>query len=219
MNLSKYAGLFILIIIVVVVVLMLVANVINRSAGKVFIISLVGSFIGIWIVDILNFEDASLETVVTIMVSVLLPSCLFVFNCGIQYVNEMHKKKSYVLKEAIIEKLESKKKELVIEKTQFEKQLAINNSVNNLMILLQLCASTKMEFEKNDKIYEYSERRHIVLKAINDRDQEILAIDDQIRNIKLETDYFKLLQAEKGDKYDEWTKISEIYILRNNGEY
>jgi|GEM_PF-2225006 hypothetical protein len=200
MNLSKYAGLFILIIIVGVVVLMLVANVINRSAGKVFIISLVGSFIGIWIVDILNFEDASLETVVTIMVSVLLPSCLFVFNCGIQYVNEMHKKKSYVLKEAIIEKLESKKKELVIEKTQFEKQLAINNSVNNLMILLQLCASTKMEFEKNDKIYEYSERRHIVLKAINDRDQEILAIDDQIRNIKLETDYFKLLQAEKGDK-------------------
>lgn len=200
MNLSKYAGLFILIIIVGVVVLMLVANVINRSAGKVFIISLVGSFIGIWIVDILNFEDASLETVVTIMVSVLLPSCLFVFNCGIQYVNEMHKKKSYVLKEAIIEKLESKKKELVIEKTQFENQLAINNSVNNLMILLQLCASTKMEFEKNDKIYEYSERRHIVLKAINDRDQEILAIDDQIRNIKLETDYFKLLQAEKGDK-------------------
>ena len=200
MNLSKYAGLFILIIIVGVVMLMLVANVINRSAGKVFIISLVGSFIGIWIVDILNFEDASLETVVTIMVSVLLPSCLFVFNCGIQYVNEMHKKKSYVLKEAIIEKLESKKKELVIEKTQFEKQLAINNSVNNLMILLQLCAPTKMEFEKNDKIYEYSERRHIVLKAINDRDQEILAIDDQIRNIKLETDYFKLLQAEKGDK-------------------
>ena len=200
MNLSKYAGLFILIIIVGVVMLMLVANVINRSAGKVFIISLVGSFIGIWIVDILNFEDASLETVVTIMVSVLLPSCLFVFNCGIQYVNEMHKKKLYVLKEAIIEKLESKKKELVIEKTQFEKQLAINNSVNNLMILLQLCAPTKMEFEKNDKIYEYSERRHIVLKAINDRDQEILAIDDQIRNIKLETDYFKLLQAEKGDK-------------------
>ena len=42
MNLSKYAGLFILIIIVGVVMLMLVANVINRSAGKVFIISLVG---------------------------------------------------------------------------------------------------------------------------------------------------------------------------------
>ena len=199
MNLSKYAGLFILIIIVGVVMLMLVANVINRSAGKVFIISLVGSFIGIWIVDILNFEDASLETVVTIMVSALLPSCLVVFNWGIQYVNEMHKKKLYVLK-AIIEKLESKKKELVIEKTQFEKQLTINNSINNLMILLQLCAPTKMEFEKNDKIYEYSERRNIVLKAINDREQEILAIDDQIRNIKLEINYFKLLQAEKGDK-------------------
>ena len=200
MNLSKYAGLFILIIIVGVVMLMLVANVINRSAGKVFIISLVGSFIGIWIVDILNFEDASLETVVTIMVSALLPSCLVVFNWGIQYVNEMHKKKLYVLKEAIIEKLESKKKELVLEKTQFEKQLTINNSINNLMILLQLCAPTKMEFEKNDKIYEYSERRNIVLKAINDREQEILAIDDQIRNIKLEINYFKLLQAEKGDK-------------------
>lgn len=200
MNLSKYAGLFILIIIVGVVMLMLVANVINRSAGKVFIISLVGSFIGIWIVDILNFEDASLETVVTIMVSALLPSCLVVFNWEIQYVNEMHKKKLYVLKEAIIEKLESKKKELVIEKTQFEKQLTINNSINNLMILLQLCAPTKMEFEKNDKIYEYSERRNIVLKAINDREQEILAIDDQIRNIKLEINYFKLLQAEKGDK-------------------
>lgn len=57
-----------------------------------------------------------------------------------------------------------------------------------------------MEFEKNDKIYEYSERRNIVLKAINDREQEILAIDDQIRNIKLEINYFKLLQAEKGDK-------------------
>ena len=164
MNLSKYAGLFILIIIVGVVMLMLVANVINRSAGKVFIISLVGSFIGIWIVDILNFEDASLETVVTIMVSALLPSCLVVFNWGIQYVNEMHKKKLYVL------------------------------------ILLQLCAPTKMEFEKNDKIYEYSERRNIVLKAINDREQEILAIDDQIRNIKLEINYFKLLQAEKGAK-------------------
>ena len=68
------------------------------------------------------------------------------------------------------------------------------------MILLQLCAPTKMEFEKNDKIYEYSERRNIVLKAINDREQEILAIDDQIRNIKLEINYFKLLQAEKGDK-------------------
>lgn len=200
MNLSKYAGLFILIIIVGVVLLMLVANVINRSAGKVFIISLVGSFIGIWIVDILNFEDASLETVVTIMVSALLPSCLVVFNWGIRYVNEMHKKKLYVLKEAIIEKLESKKKELAIEKTQFEKQLAINNSVNNVMILLQLCASTKMEFEKNDNIYEYSERRNIVLKAINDREQEILAIDDQIGNIKLETDYLRLLQAKKGDK-------------------
>lgn len=42
--------------------------------------------------------------------------------------------------------------------------------------------------------------RNIVLKAINDREQEILAIDDQIRNIKLEINYFKLLQAEKGDK-------------------
>lgn len=200
MNLSKYAGVFILIIIVGVVMLMLVANVINRSAGKVFIISLVDSFIGIWIVDILNFEDASLETVVTIMVSALLPSCLVVFNWGIRYVNEMHKKKLYVLKNAIIEKLESKKKKLATEKIQFEKQLAINNSVNNLMILLQLCVSTKMEFAKNDEIYEYSERRNIVLKAINDREQEILAIDDQIRNINLETDYFKLLQVEKGDK-------------------
>ena len=200
MDLSKYAWLFILIIIVGVVMLMLVANAINRSAGKVFTISLVGSFIGIWIVDILNFEDASLETVVIIMVSALLPSCLVVFNWGIRYVNEMHKKKLYVLKKAIIEKLESKKKELAIEKTQFEKQLAINNSVNNVMILLQLCASTKMEFEKNDKIYEYLERRNIVLKAINDREQEILAIDDQIGNIKLETDYLRLLQVKKGDK-------------------
>lgn len=200
MDLSEYAGLFILIIIVGVVMLMLVANAINRSAGNVFIISLVGSFIGIWIVDILNFEDASLETVVTIMVSALLPSCLVIFNWGIRYVNEMHKKKLYVLKKAIIEKLESKKKKLAIEKTQFEKQLAINNSVNNVMILLQLCASTKMEFEKNDNIYEYSERRNIVLKAINDREQEILAIDDQIGNIKLETDYLRLLQAKKGDK-------------------
>lgn len=200
MDLSEYAGLFILIIIVGVVMLMLVANAINRSAGNVFIISLVGSFIGIWIVDILNFEDASLETVVTIMVSALLPSCLVIFNWGIRYVNEMHKKKLYVLKEAIIEKLESKKKKLAIEKTQFEKQLAINNSVNNVMILLQLCASTKMEFEKNDNIYEYSERRNIVLKAINDREQEILAIDDQIGIIKLETDYLRLLQAKKGDK-------------------
>ena len=35
---------------------------------------------------------------------------------------------------------------------------------------------------------------------LTDREQEILAIDDQIRNIKLEINYFKLLQAEKGDK-------------------
>lgn len=200
MNLSEYAGVFILIIIVGVVMLMLVANAINRSAGKVFIISLVGLFIGIWIVNILNFEDASVETVVAIMTSALLPSCLVVFNWELQYANEMHKKKLYVLKEAIIEKLESKKKELTIEKKQFEKQLTINNSVNNLMILLQLCASTKMEFEKNDKIYEYLERRNITLKAINDREQEILEIDDKIGNIKLETDYLRLLQAKKGDK-------------------
>lgn len=130
MNLSKYAGLFILIIIVGVVMLMLVANVINRSAGKVFIISLVGSFIGIWIVDILNFEDASLETVVTIMVSALLPSCLVVFNWGIQYVNEMHKKKLYVLKEAIDDEIVKPQSHLESQKAKIKDVLHEIQSLN-----------------------------------------------------------------------------------------
>lgn len=195
-DLSKYAWIFILIIIIVVVLLMLIAFFINKPVGNVFIISLVGSFIGICIVNILNFEDATLETVITIMASTLLPACLVVFKWVIQYVNEMHKKKIYKLKETLIEKLESKKIELTIEKKQFEKKLEIDNSVNNLIILLQLCVPAKLEFEKNDKVYEYLERRKVILKAINYKEQQILAIDNKIENIKLETDYF--ITGEKG---------------------
>lgn len=149
MNLSDYAGIFILVIIVGIALLMLAANRMGKPASIIFLVALIGIFVGLLFVYLCDFEDASIETVITMMVSAMLPASIIVCRWTFQFIEEFRNRKIQELKTTIIEDFESRKRELKIEKEHLEKELLINNSLHNLLMLLQLCVSTNLNFYEN----------------------------------------------------------------------
>lgn len=199
MNLSDYAGIFILVIIVGIALLMLAANRMGKPASIIFLVALIGVFVGLLFVNLCDFEDASIETVITIMVSAMLPASIIVCRWTIQFIEEFRNRKIQSLKTTIIEDFESRKRELNIEKEHLEKELLINNSLHNLLMLLQLCVSTNLNFYENHAMRIDREKRNELLKKINDREEELDIIDSRIEYLRIEDRYSHLLKIRRGD--------------------
>lgn len=67
MVLSNYAGIFILVIMIAGIgLLMFAANKMGKPASVIFIVALIGAYIGPEICESRDFKDSSIETIVTL---------------------------------------------------------------------------------------------------------------------------------------------------------
>ena len=178
---------------------MLAANSMGKPASIIFLMVLIGVFVGPLIVNLCGFEDASIETVITIMVSAMLPASIIVCRWTFQFIEEFRNRKIQAIKTTIIEDFESRKRELNIEKEHLEKELLINNSMHNLLMLLQLCVSTNLNFYENHTMRIDREKRNALLKKINDREEELDIIDSRIEDLRTDDRYSHLLKIRRGD--------------------
>lgn len=200
MDLPDYAGVFILVIIVGIALLMLAANRMGKQASVIFLVALLGEFIGIWFWGLFDFEDASLETVITLMLSSLLPASIIVCRWAFQFLEDCRERKIQVLKIFIVEDFESRKSELCMEKELLEKDLLINNSMHNLLMLLQPCVSTNLNFYENQEMHIDREKRNELLRRINGIEKEINSIDSRINDLRFNNIYSQLLRIKRGDR-------------------
>lgn len=200
MDLSDYVGVFILVIIVGIALLMLAANRMGKQAGVIFLVALIGEFLGIWFCGLFDFEDASLETVVTLMLSSLLPASIIVCRWAFQFLEESRERKIQVLKISIIEDFELRKSELCMEKEILEKDLRINNSMHNLLMLLQSCVSTNLNFYENQEMYADSEKRNELLRRIDGIEKKLNSIDSRMNELQFNNIYSQLLRIKRGDR-------------------
>lgn len=200
MDLSDYAGVFILVIIVGIALLMLAANRMEKPASVIFLVALIGEFIGFGFCGLFDFEDASLEVVITLMLSSLLPASIIVCRWAFQFWEDSRERKIQVLKLSIIEDFESRKSELCMEKELLEKDLLINNSMHNLLILLQSCVSTNLNFYENQEMHIDKEKRNELLRRINGIEKEINSIDSRINDLRFNNIYSQLLRIKRGDR-------------------
>lgn len=200
MDLSDYAGVFLLVIIVGIALLMLAAYRMGKQASVIFLVALIGVFIGIWFCGLLDFEDASLETVITLMLSSLLPASIIVCRWAFRFWADSRERKIQVLKISIIEDFESRKSELCMEKELLEKDLLINNSMHNLLMLLQSCVSTNLNFYENEEMHIDREKRNELLRRINGIENEINSIDSRINDLLFNNIYSQLLRIKRGDR-------------------
>ena len=180
--------------------LMLAANRMGKQAGVIFLVALIGEVIGIWFCGLFDFEDASLETVVTLMLSSLLPAGIIVCGWAFQFLEESRERKIQVLKISIVEDFESKKSQLYMEKELLEKDLRINNSMHYLLMLLQSCVSTNLNFYENQEIHVDSEKRNELLRRIDGIEKELNSIDSRINDLKFNNIYSQLLRIKRGDR-------------------
>ncbi len=199
MDLSDYAGVFVLIIVGGIVMLMLAAKTMEKQASIIFFVALIGGFIGIWLCGLLDFADASLETVVTLMLSSLLPASIIVCRWFLQFLAECHERKIQELKISIVKDLEARKSVLCMEKERLEKELLINNSVYNLILLLQICVSVNINFYDNQEMYVDKEKRNELLRNKNVIEKEINSIDSRINELRFNNIYSQLLRIKRGD--------------------
>lgn len=199
MDLTNYAGRFILVIIIGIALLMLAAYRMGKQAASILLVALIGGFVGLWFNNLCNFDDASLETVVTIMASTLLPASIIVCRWAFLFLLELYEQKIQMIKTIIIDDFEVKKRKLYKEKELFVKDMLINKSMDNLLVLLQSCISMKLDFYENHEISKYKEKRSEIMKSIDDREKELNMIDRQIEAVRTENRYFRLLRIRRGD--------------------
>lgn len=199
MDLTDYAGVFILVIIVGTVLLMLAANRMGKHASSIFLVASIGVFAGLLLINLCDFKDASLEAVITIMVSAWLPASIIVCRWAFQFWSEIRERKIQVLKATIIDDFELRKRKLYIEKEILEKELIINNSMHNLLRLLQSCVSTELNFYENHEMRKYKEKRKEMLRTIDNREKELNIIDSWIEDVRIDNRYSRLLRIKRGD--------------------
>lgn len=199
MVLSNYAGIVILVIMIAGIgLLMFASNKMGKSASVIFIVALIGACIGTEICESRNFKDSSLETIVTLTLWLMLPPGIIVCRWAFQFWEEAKKRKIQLLKITIIRDFEARKKEIHIEKELLEKELLINNSMHNLLMLLQACVSTNLDFYENKKMAIDVEKRNELLKKISDKEKEISTIDSQAEDLRFNNNYSHLLNIKRG---------------------
>ena len=191
MDLSDYAAIYILIIILGTALLVLAAYMMEKPAIIILGVALIGLYLSFFVIDRCDFVDASIEAVITTMALTMLPASIIVCRWAFK---EFRNRKIRVLKTMIIEDFESRKRELIIEKEHFEKELLINSSLHNLLMLLQLCVSANLNFYENHALRIDREKRNELLKKINDRKEEPDIIDSRIKNLQTDSRYFHLLR-------------------------
>lgn len=199
MVLSNYAGIFILVIMIAGIgLLMFAANKMGKPASVIFIVALIGAYIGPEICESRDFKDSSIETIVTLTLWLMLPPGIIVCSWAFQFWKEAKKRKIQLLKITIIRDFEARKKEIHIEKELLEKELLINNSMHHLLMLLQACTSTNLNFYENRKMAIDREKRNELLKRISDREKEISTIDSQAEDLRFNNNYSQLLNIKRG---------------------
>ena len=138
------------------------------GAGCSALLTVVGMWISIIIVDLNAFDDASLETVSTILICS--PILSIIYNLSLFSKWRINKKN-----QKIREKLQSIEKEI----KSLEKELDYRQTIFNLIILIKTCGGDFREIESNkefieaNKINEEIKNKRLEIKRLQYKLQDI----------------------------------------------
>lgn len=142
-DLTNYAGLIILCIIIAVALLSCLGHRLypNIGAAVSIVSAIVGCFVSMGIVNVAGFEDASLESVLTISIGTFLLPVLYNIIVLINWYKGKRK-----------DRLQKKITMYLQEKNELEKAIKHNHAIVNLLTLLKCCGGDTENIEQHERL-------------------------------------------------------------------
>ena len=138
---SNYAGLIIIGIFLFVLFMIIIAIKIGKSVPAVIALSVIGMWLGIIIVDLFDFKDATLETVITITSTTITPSIIYIFNGLRRFIRQRREIRSNQQRIEMISKYIAERNQYLTEIEKIEQWESNFGSMNNLITLVKTCCT------------------------------------------------------------------------------
>lgn len=166
-DLSDYAGLLIFGIFIINILLAVVGYKMNgkESAIASGALAVVGMWIGLGIVKLMDFDDATPETVITIGICSVLPSCVYIL---FAFSSWLQKRK--------LEKLRQKENAYREELARLEQEISDRKTIFHLIQLINRCGCETEYFENHRELSDMNS----ITNAINMKKTQLKDISSQI---------------------------------------
>lgn len=166
-DLSAYAGLFIIVIFTIDIICVVVGYKMNgiESAIASVILAIFGMWIGIGIVKVMDFDDATPETALTLGIFSVLFSCIYILYIFPKWLSKRK-----------LEKLCQQESAYRAEIARLEQKISERKNIFHLIQLINYCGCETEYFERHSKLSDMSR----IIDDINIKKAQLKEISSKI---------------------------------------